>query len=83
MLAAAQEFDLVVADWGMVSQDGSAQQEHALGHRFLWIAGDPGGPASAQMPPNSAMLRKPFTSDELLAAVEARLVGTAAPILRE
>ena len=82
-LVAAQEFDVVVADWSMASQDAPAQQGHGLGQRILWIAGDPGGPASAQMPPNSAMLRKPFTSDELLAAVEARLVGAAAPILRE
>lgn len=91
-LVAAQEFDLVMADWQLVFQGeppnlqkGSAQEEHGMGPRVLWMssvsAGEK-GPARF-LPPGAAVLQKPFQASELFAAVEANLLGIAAPLLQE
>jgi DNA-binding response OmpR family regulator len=91
-LVAAQEFDLVMADWQLVfqgelpnHQTESAREEHGLGPRVLWMnsvsAGEK-GPARF-LPPGAAVLQKPFQAGELLAAVEANLLGIAAPLLQE
>ena len=91
-LLAAREFDLVVADWQMVYQgdtptgkDGSGLEEHGLGPRVLWmssVATVEKGPARF-LPPDAAVLQKPFQAADLYAAVEAKLLRVAAPLFQE
>ena len=91
-LAAGREFDLVVADWQMVYEEGSAHgsadranEEHGLGPRVLWTtsvsAMEKG--AARFLPADAAILQKPFQAEELYAAVESKLFRIPAPILQE
>ena len=91
-LMAAHEFDLVVADWQMVSQDEPARtltagtvDRHGLGSRVLWTSS-----VSAKekgltrfLPEDATILQKPFQPGDLYAAVEAKLFGIRASILQE
>jgi PAS domain S-box-containing protein len=87
-----REFDLVVADWQMVSQEISAQansaksmEAHGLGSRVLWTTSvSASGAATAPLlPADAAILQKPFQPEELYAAVEAKLIRIPAAILQE
>jgi PAS domain S-box-containing protein len=91
-LVAQNEFDLVVADWQVVYQSESAlaradqnDAQHALGPKVLWTSSVsamekvPAGFLSA----DATILQKPFRATELHAAVEAKLLRTAAPVLQE
>ncbi|MGB7844914.1 MAG: PAS domain S-box protein [Candidatus Acidiferrum sp.] len=91
-LVGTQEFDLVVADWQMVFQSeppnstlGSTQEAHGLGSRVLWMSSvsseDKG--LALILPPDAAVLQKPFQPDELYAAVEAKLLRVVVPLLQE
>jgi len=91
-LVAAGEFDLVVADWQMVYENqlvagrqNGLDQDYGLGPRVLWTssvsAGEKG--AGRVVPPDAAILQKPFPADELYAAVESWLFRVASPILQE
>jgi two-component system NtrC family sensor kinase len=91
-ILAGREFDLVVADWQLVYQNGNAQaqpngnhQEHGLGSRVLWttsVSSLEDGPARF-LPRDAAILQKPFQPGELYTAVEAKLLRISAPILQE
>ncbi len=90
-LVAAKEFDLVVADWQMVLQGEVApakqariHKEHGLGPRVLWttsVSAMEKGPV-AHLPPDAAILQKPFQPGELYAAVESKLFGITSPIFQ-
>ena len=91
-LVAAQEFDLVVADWQMVFQGeapnfktGTLQEEHDLGERVLWMSSVSAGEKSPSrfLPPDASILQKPFQPGELYDAVEAKLLRVAAPLAQE
>jgi two-component system, NtrC family, sensor kinase len=91
-LVATQEFDLVVADWQLVSQSepahaklGGMNNEHGLGPRILWTTSvSTSENGSAQfLPQDAAILQKPFQPEELYAAVQAKLSRIPAPILQE
>lgn len=89
---AMTEFDLVVADWQMVYQgegthakSANAENGHGLGTRVLWttsVSETGNGPAK-YLPKAAAILQKPFQPGELYAAIEAKLIGVATPILQE
>jgi two-component system, NtrC family, sensor kinase len=85
-------FDLVVADWQMVYEEESKRDgkerlhgEHGLGQRVLWTtsvsAMEKG--AAQFLPPDAAILQKPFEAEELYSAVESKLIRTAASIIEE
>jgi PAS domain S-box-containing protein len=91
-LVAAQEFDLVVADWQMVYQaeparDGADRldKEHGLGPCLLWTTSvSTSGKGHARFHTQDvALLKKPFEPSELYAAVEAKLLRVGATILQE
>jgi two-component system NtrC family sensor kinase len=91
-LVAKQEFDLVIADWQMVyekelarGESESSKAHHGLGQRVLWttsVAAIEKGAASF-LPPDAAVLQKPFQPEELFAAVDAKLFPLASPVLQE
>lgn len=88
-LAAEKEFDLVIADWSLAARDSSGPHKpqngesgHGLGQRVLWMIAGPLEPSASQLLPADTVLRKPFQPEDLIAAVEARLVGAAAPLLQ-
>jgi PAS domain S-box-containing protein len=90
-LIATQDFDLVVADWQLVSQSEPAHarpelmNEHGLGSRVLWttsVSATENGSAQF-LPQDAAILQKPFQPDELYAAVQAKLSRIPAPIFQE
>ena len=91
-LVAEQDFDLVIADWQMIYENEiarrapeSLQDQHGLGPRVLWttsVSAMENG-AVGFLPPNAAVLQKPFQPDELFAAVDAKLFPAATPILQE
>jgi PAS domain S-box-containing protein len=90
-LVAAQEFDLVLADWQMVllenlrsSKNGLEKEEYGLGTKVLWMVSVSGTENDPQrlLPQNAQILRKPFQPGELLAAVDAALLPLATPVLR-
>jgi two-component system, NtrC family, sensor kinase len=91
-LVKMNEFDLVVADWQMVYEEESKRNgkerlngEHGLGQRVLWTtsvsAMEKG--AAQFLPPDAAILQKPFEAEELYSAVESKLIRTAASITEE
>lgn len=91
-LVVEKEFDLVVADWQVVYQSASTlvhahhkNGPHGLGPRVLWTSSVS---AMEKVPAvflsaNAAILQKPFQPADLHAAVESRLLRTAAPVLQE
>jgi PAS domain S-box-containing protein len=91
-IVATQEFDLVVADWQLVSQNEPAHsttsrvnQHHGLGARILWttsVSASENG-AARFLPQDAAILQKPFQPEQLYAAVEARLSEIPASMLQE
>jgi PAS domain S-box-containing protein len=91
-LVAAEQPDLVVADWQMVFQNqppnlksGAGQEQHGLGSHVLWMssvsAEDQG--LARFLPQDAAVLQKPFQPGDLHAAVEAKLLRPVAPLLQE
>lgn len=87
-LFAAQEFDLVLADWQLASTAESSDvngnsQSLGLGSRILWMSSvAPQGENSQWLlPANDQILQKPFQAKDLLAAVEANLQRVAATLL--
>jgi PAS domain S-box-containing protein len=91
-LVKVKEFDLVLADWQMVYEEESKRNgkerlngEHGLGPRVLWTtsvsAMEKG--AAQFLPPDAAILQKPFEAEELYAAVESKLARTTASIIEE
>ena len=89
-VVSSQEFDLVLADWQMIlptvlrgpkSENGN--DGYGLGPRILWMTSVSGeGDPQRVLPTNGAVLQKPFQPGELLAAVDAALLGVAAPLVR-
>lgn len=87
-----RDFDLIVADWQMVfhgelpaSRPEDSPADHGLGPRVLWtssVSAEEQGP-SRFIPPDATVLQKPFQAAELYAAVEAKLLRVAAPLLQE
>lgn len=86
-----QEFDLVLADWQMVTQtmrrDSQAKslESCGLGSRILWmnsVSGETAGPSHI-LPTGAAVLQKPFRPGELLEAVDANLLRLVAPVVPE
>jgi PAS domain S-box-containing protein len=89
-LAAQKEFDLVVADWSLAVREsamqpgaGTDKRGHGLGPRVLWTAANTAENGSLRLPPDSAVLRKPFETEQLIAAVQAGLLGVATELLQE
>jgi PAS domain S-box-containing protein len=90
-LITGQEFELVVVDWQMVYRNESslAKQDkpfegHGLGPYVLWtttVSPSENG-SSKILPPDAAILQKPFQPAELYAAVEAKLLRVPASILQ-
>jgi two-component system NtrC family sensor kinase len=86
---AAEEFDLVLADWQLAAGEAAATPKDAksgplgLGSRILWMSAV--ARATATHPwlvaADSDVLQKPFQSADLLAAVDAKLQWVAAPLL--
>ena len=86
-----QDFDLVIADWGLVAEEHSwtSSDTHgkdalALGARILWMSAittDNQGRLTLPGPAGS-VLQKPFRAEDLLAAVESKLPGIVIPIVR-
>jgi two-component system NtrC family sensor kinase len=91
-LTASQEFDLVVADWQMVFQQdlanpkyASSPEQHGLGPQILWtssVSSEEQEPARF-LPSGAAILQKPFQAGQLFAAVEAKLLRAAVPLLQK
>jgi signal transduction histidine kinase/ActR/RegA family two-component response regulator len=84
-----EEFDAVITDLGMPVRDGAslhreaARRRPALGERFIFMSGalvEAGGPARSR-PPGLPLLSKPFSLDELRAALASVPLpsGAAAP----
>jgi len=89
-LAAEREFDLVVADWSLAVRESTTQPGaendqggHGLGQRVLWTAASIAENGSLRLPTDSVVVRKPVETEQLIAAVEARLVGVATALLQE
>jgi len=80
-LMTEREFDLVVADWEEAQREGATQDGQGLGQKVLWMVGAAEELNGAEWPRKSMMIQKPFAYEELLAAVEAGLVGSA--LIRE
>jgi PAS domain S-box-containing protein len=88
-LLASQQFDLVLADWQLITP--SAQRaakaadgtdDYGLGSRVLWmvtLAGEETDPQRG-LPANAPVLQKPFQLSELLSAVDAALLPVAASV---
>lgn len=86
-----QDFDLVIADWQMVYDDiaqrgpEAVRAQHGFGPRVLWttsVAAVEKG-AAYFLPPDAAVLQKPFQPEELFAAVDAKLLSIASSVLQE
>jgi PAS domain S-box-containing protein len=86
---AAEEFDLVLADWQLAVGEAAATPKNVksgplgLGSHILWMSAV--ARATATHPwlvaADSDVLQKPFQSADLLAAVDAKLQRVATPLL--
>jgi PAS domain S-box-containing protein len=90
-LVGTQEFDLVIADreisagkFVREARAGGDADPYGLGSRVLWMGSVAGGEKAAThvLPKGASFLQKPFQPRELLEAVNATLLGIAAPATR-